>query len=149
MVTHKSSVFSKFYPILTLILSFSLLVCSSSSLQAQNVHKSGGLAARERICISANWKFFKYESLDKADKLIYDVRPNVNEDLDNRPADAKPTEAVKVEATIPILKSFILPTTNAFIKDANKKYVRPQGDPGNDFPFVQNTFNDDIIIQQL
>ena len=143
MVTHKSSVFSKFYPILTLILSFSLLVCSSSSLQAQNVHKSGGLAARERICISANWKFFKYESLDKADKLIYDVRPNVNEDLDNRPADAKPTEAVKVEATIPILKSFILPNSNAFIKDANKKYVRPQGDPGNDFPIVQNTFHDD------
>ena len=119
-----------------MLIVFSLFFLKHSEAQQKNK------STREHICINTNWKFYKYESLDKADKLIYDVRPNVNEDLDNRAADAKPTEAVKLEATIPILKSFILPTGNAFIKESSKRFVRPNENPGIDFPFVQDKFND-------
>ena len=30
---------------------------------------------RQRISIDENWRFYKYESIAKADSLIYDARP--------------------------------------------------------------------------
>ena len=35
-----------------------------------------------------------------------------------------------------------MPTANDFIKDPSKHHKRPGGNPGNDFSFVQNNFND-------
>ncbi len=40
------------------------------------------------------------------------------------------------------LKPWILPTGNAFIKNPQKIYFRPQGDPGIDFAFVRPDFDD-------
>lgn len=97
---------------------------------------------RQRISINQDWRFFKYASMAQADGLIYDVRPEVKESRDDRPADAKPTEAEKVEATQTVLKPWIMPTGNEFIKDPAKRYVRPEGNPGGDFPFVQSDFDD-------
>lgn len=102
--------------------------------------KSNGV--RERILINKGWRFYKYEPSQKTDELIYDVRPDVNVDVDKIAADAKPTEAVTVKDSIPVLKSYIMPTGNDFLKDKNKAYVRPKGNPGQDFPFVQSSFND-------
>ena len=102
---------------------------------------------RERISINEDWRFFKYESADQADDLIYDVRPEVIDAEDARPADAKPTEAVDVEATQRVLKPWILPTGNDFISDPAKRHVRPEGNPGSDFPFVQAGFDDDAWEQ--
>src|SRR4030042_185952 len=51
-------------------------------------------------------------------------------------------EAVEVEAKQAVLKPWILPTGNDFIKDPDKRYVRPKGNPGSDFAFVQNDFDD-------
>lgn len=96
---------------------------------------------RERISINEGWKFYKYETV-KPDSLIYDVRPDVNENIDNRAADARPTEAVKVNTDKAVLKPWILPTGNAFIKDPSKRYKRPEGNPGSNFPFVQHNFDD-------
>ena len=47
--------------------------------------------------------------------------------MDNRPADARPTESEDVKATQMVLKPWILPTGNDFVKDPAKQYVRPDG----------------------
>ncbi|MBK7870295.1 MAG: DUF4982 domain-containing protein [Saprospiraceae bacterium] len=95
---------------------------------------------RERISINDGWRFIKYTS--EPDSLIYDIRPEVTDRNDNKDADSKPTEAVDVESTQRVLKDWILPTSNDFIKDPSKHYIRPAGNPGSDFPFVQPDFDD-------
>ncbi len=97
---------------------------------------------RERISINEGWKFFKYSSRFEADNLIYDVRPSTDEDLDKREADARPEEAEALEADHTVLKPWILPTGNKFLKDTSKWHIRPEGNPGSDFPFVQGNFDD-------
>lgn len=98
---------------------------------------------RERILINDGWKFLKYDSPEMADNLIYDVRPGEDQNYsDSKDADSRPDEAVKVIANQPVLKPWILPSGNAFIKDASRRYKRPYGNPGNDFPYIHNDFND-------
>ncbi|MDP4208833.1 MAG: hypothetical protein Q8928_08480 [Bacteroidota bacterium] len=104
--------------------------------------QEGKSVVRDRISIDKGWEFFRYETSQQADKLVYDVRPDVNVNIDNRPADARPTDAVQLASDNSVLKSWILPTGNAFIKDPAKRYARPQGNPGADFPFVQSKFDD-------
>jgi Beta-galactosidase/beta-glucuronidase len=99
-------------------------------------------ASRERISINNGWRFFKYASEAKADNLRYDVRPEVTDNNDSKAADSKPTEAIKLESAQNVLKTWIFPTGNAFIKDPQKRYVRPSGNPGGNFPFVQSNFDD-------
>ena len=96
----------------------------------------------QHISIDENWRFFKYDSTTKSDDLVYDVWPEVKDRKDNRPADAKPTESIVVKANYLVLKPWILPTGNDFIKDPVKHYASPEGNPGSDFPFVQKDFND-------
>lgn len=103
-------------------------------LQAQ-VHP-----ARERISLNRDWRFMRYTG--EADKLMYDVRPEVTDRNDSKVADSKPTEAVVVNSTETTLKKWILPSANDFIKDPAKHHQRPDGYPGADFPFVQTDFND-------
>lgn len=95
---------------------------------------------RERILLSDDWKFFRYEN--GGDSLIYDVRPEVKEDIDKREADAKPVEGDDVNSEAFVLKPWILPSGNAFLKDKSKYHTRPDGHPGADFPFVQADFDD-------
>ncbi|MBU3822817.1 DUF4982 domain-containing protein [Flavobacteriaceae bacterium XHP0103] len=97
---------------------------------------------REKIAINIGWKFMKYASEKEADDLIYDVRPKIENTDDTKEADSKPTEAIAIESTKNVLKPYILPTANAFIKDSSKHYIRPSGNPGADFPFVQYDFDD-------
>lgn len=95
---------------------------------------------RERISINEDWRFFRYDT--GADKLIYDVRPNVTDRNDNVVADTRPTESVAVTTSGNVLKNWILPSGNAFIADPAKRHQRPPGNPGEDFPFVQKDFSD-------
>jgi beta-galactosidase len=111
-----------------------LAICFSSCEQ--------GNAERERISLNTGWKFFKYNSIEEADNLIYDVRPQTDENLDQREADAEPEEAEALIAKQQVLKPWILPTGNRFLKDTSKWHIRPEGNPGNDFPFVQFDFDD-------
>ena len=97
---------------------------------------------RERISINKGWRFYKYDVSVTADSLIYDIRPEITDRRDDRVADARPTEAVEVEATAEVLKPWILPAGNYFIKDPVKHHIRPEGDPGSDFLFVQSDFDD-------
>ncbi len=97
---------------------------------------------RECISINNGWKFMKYSSEVEADDLIYDIRPEIDDVNDAKDADSKPTEAVQIETTNTILKPYILPTANAFIKDSSKHNVKPERNPGSDFPFVKSDFDD-------
>ncbi len=97
---------------------------------------------RERISINEGWTFYKYESESEIDSLIYDVRPEIDHPNEIKDADSKPTEAVAAEANQMVLKPWILPSGNDFIKDPENRHIRPEGNPGGDFPFVQATFDD-------
>jgi beta-galactosidase len=114
----------------------------TATIQAKISGHSTANVNRQRISINEGWRFYKYDSLAKADKFIYDVRPEVSGSTDYKVADAKPTEAVEVKATEEVLKPWILPSANGFINDPLKKHVRPKGNPGGNFPFVQVGFND-------
>jgi beta-galactosidase len=96
---------------------------------------------RERIKINDGWTFMRYDA--NPDNLIYDVRPKIEEINDSKVADSKPTEAIKVETKEDVLKNWILPSANDFIKHPSKKHIRPKGNPGSDFPFVKGDFKDD------
>ena len=117
------------------IVFISFCVICIGNIMAQN-------GIRQRFLINEGWTFYKYDSVSKADKLIYDVRPEVSGSKDYIVADAKPTEAVGAVATQTVLKPWILPTANRFIKDPANRHIRPAGNPGGNFPFVQSNFDD-------
>ena len=121
---------------------FSVVIIFTAQALAQKAGTAAVKPGRERISINEGWKFYKYDETATPDSLIYDVRPEVNENIDNRAADARPTEAVKVKARQAVLKPWILPTGNSFIKDSSKRHKRPEGNPGSNFPFVQHNFDD-------
>ncbi|MBX3009022.1 MAG: DUF4982 domain-containing protein [Melioribacteraceae bacterium] len=123
------------------ILVFGLVLMCSCTVQSQ-LQKVTTDEVRQRISINDDWRFFKYDWLSKGDDLIYDVRPDVKEFSWDQPADAKPTEAEKIKTDQLVLKPWILPTGNDFLKDISKHYKRPSGNPGQDFQFVQNSFDD-------
>lgn len=102
---------------------------------------------REKILLNKEWKFFKYNNAADADNLIYDARPAVTDYKDDKPADAMPTEAEKVDHRKDVLKPWILPTGNEFLKDKSKHYKRPESNPGKDFPFVQLNYDDSLWEQ--
>ena len=105
---------------------------------------------RERLLLDKGWRFYKYADASEADSLIYDVRPEVAENIDGRPADAEPTAAIAIDedTAIEVLKPWILPTANPFIADPDNQFRRPEGNPGGTFEFVQSDF-DDSAWQQV
>ena len=98
-------------------------------------------ASRERISINEGWKFMRYSG--EPDKLIYDLRPTITNRRDDIVADTRASENNAALTSENALKRWILPTANDFINDATKHYKRPEGNPGSDFPFVQNNFSDE------
>src|SRR5690606_1651625 len=118
---------------LILVLSLGLFGCGGSSLSD---------TGRERLSLNSGWRFMKYGPDAAPDSLIYDIRPRETGLQDNRDADSRPTEAVDLEADRFVLKPWILPSGNAFIKDSSKPHLRPDGSPGKDFPFVRADFDD-------
>ncbi len=78
---------------------------------------------------------------------MYDERPVVTEGNDNKVADTRPSESDLAHSSDSVLKKWILPTANDFINDTARHHQRPAGNPGNDFPFVQNSFNDEAWEQ--
>ncbi len=126
----------------TRIIGFFIVVISFflgiSNINGQNLKP---VSQRERIKLNEDWYFMRYDA--NPDNLIYDVRPKIEEVNDSKVADSKPTEAVKVESKEEVLKNWILPSANDFIKNPSNQHLRPQGNPGSDFPFVQGDFKDE------
>ena len=100
-------------------------------------------APGERISINNGWRFQMGDPRDAKAPLFYDVRPEVVITEDGKPADAPPDEAAKLAASkLRVLKPWILPSGNAFIKDPARRYRRPEGDPGSDVSYMQASFDD-------
>ncbi len=116
---------------------FLVLIISLATACSSNQQQT-----RERTLINDGWKFLKYVPAATIDPLIYDVRPEITDTNDDKPADSKPTEAVAIEAHQEVLKPWILPTGNEFIKNPSQKYTRPKGNPGEGFEFVQASYDD-------
>jgi len=95
---------------------------------------------RKRININKGWMFMRYDG--KADSLIYDERPAAYNRKDDVIADSRPSQSTFAGTSEKVLKNWILPTANDFIKDSSKHFERPAGNPGSSFPFVQPNFND-------
>ena len=97
---------------------------------------------RERILLDADWRFQKGDPAGVDSKnLLYDVRPEARA-LGERVAEYTEAADKLGPATHPILKPYILPTGNRFIKDPARRFIRPAGNPGGDFPFVKGDFDD-------
>lgn len=120
----------------------SLIITFVLFLQACDFTSYTNKSDRVKISINDNWQYMKYDKISDTDSLIYDIRPKVKTYNDNVDADTKPTEAVFIEKANSILKPYILPSGNDFIKDKSKHHIRPKGNPGSTFPFVQQDFDD-------
>ncbi|MEO6231683.1 MAG: beta-galactosidase GalB [Ferruginibacter sp.] len=132
---------SAFISIISLLGSLFLLNCKPAKSVSNSAQKKvGGAPARERININEGWKFMRYTG--EPDNLNYDERPVVTNRNDNVVADTRATESVLVTSSEKVLKKWILPTANNFINDPSKHHQRPDGNPGSDFVFVQNNFDD-------
>ncbi len=118
------------------------LLLMTSSCEKVSDSDDGSDQIRERISFNDNWRFMKYDSTQEVDNLIYDIRPEIRDRRDDKQADSKPTEAVATSGDSAILKPWIMPTGNDFIKDNNNRYKRPEGNPGSDHPFVKSDFDD-------
>jgi beta-galactosidase len=112
-----------------------LLMPGASSAQA---------APRERILINDNWRFTKGDPTNiSSQSLLYDVRPDSRgADQSERLAEATSDAEKLATATNPVLKPWILPSGNSFIKNPASRFARPEGDPGGKVAFVQTNFDD-------
>lgn len=97
---------------------------------------------RERISINDNWRFTKGDPIGDSTGLIYDLRPDVGDRRDDKVADSEPTEAERLARTNRwVLKPWILPAANDFIKEPAKRHARPDEGPG-DVTYAGSDFDD-------
>jgi beta-galactosidase len=122
---------------------FSLVFVGTSLLAAG----PAPVSPRERIPIDDDWRFIKGDPTNCTVSLLYDTRrtPAVRRfaaEADGNPAlnqSVTTNESTNVTA---VIKQWILPTSNEFIKDPLRKFVRPQGNPGDGVAYVQPGFDD-------
>jgi beta-galactosidase len=99
---------------------------------------------RERISINDNWRFLKADPPGDAASLLYDIRPQGSKPSGGATqADVKPQEGQTVASNQPaIIKEWILPSGNDFIKDPSRRFVRPNGNPPDPVAYAQPDFDD-------
>jgi len=104
---------------------------------------------RERISINDNWRFTKGDPASNTVSLLYDFRqPQTVRRLAAAEADGNANfnnASVANDSTNPpvtVIKPWILPTGNDFIREASHRFVRPPGNPGDGVAYVQPGFDD-------
>ena len=103
---------------------------------------------RQRISFNDGWRFTLGDPGGNSAPYLYDVRPEVKKSADGKDADARPDHAVQVERSgVALLKPWILPSGNAFIKDPARRHPRPALDPAIDAPFARLGFDDSAWTQ--
>ena len=109
-------------------------------------------APRERISINDDWRFTKDDRTNNAVSLLYDMRraQTLRRFTAEADGNAAINESVAHEATnaTAVIKQWILPTGNEFIKDPWRRFVRPEGNLGDGVAYVQPDF-DDSAWQQV
>src|SRR5215510_15804565 len=104
-------------------------VASSTLLAVDNLDKVSKPATedtRERILIDDDWRFTKDDPPGSTVSLLYDVRPQRTA---GRGPGAETARAAEGPASN-IMKSWILPSGNDFLKDAQNAAKRPEGNLG-------------------
>jgi beta-galactosidase len=100
-------------------------------------------APRQHILLDDGWRFHPGDPDGGSAPYLYDVRPEVTASADGKVADARPEEAATVaRADTPVLKPWILPSGNAFIRDPARRHRRPAAEPAVDAPFARLAFDD-------
>jgi beta-galactosidase len=106
-------------------------------------------APRERISINDNWRFTKGDPTNNTVSLLYDVRQQQTirrvaeaEADGNSSLNAATNSSGSSNLPPDVVKQWILPTGNNFIKDASRKFVRPEGNLGDGVAYVQPDFDD-------
>ncbi|MGD0207838.1 MAG: beta-galactosidase GalB [Verrucomicrobiota bacterium] len=142
-------------PNLCSVAQLELVCCLCLFLFVGNVGSVAADATRERICINDNWRFIKGDPTNCAVSLLYDVREQKQvrrlaeaEADGNSFSNATPTSLDATNAPVSVIKQWILPTGNNFIKDAAKRFSRPEGNPGDGVAYVQPDF-DNSAWQQI
>ncbi|MGO4377108.1 beta-galactosidase GalB [Pseudoduganella sp. RAF19] len=101
------------------------------------------LAERQHLPFNDGWRFQLGDPNGNSAPYLYDIRPEVKESADGKAADAMPEEAARIaRGNVPLLKPWILPSGNAFIKDPARRYVRPTQQPAIDAPFTRVDYDD-------
>jgi beta-galactosidase len=93
---------------------------------------------RERLSLDMDWHFTKGDPAGNPVSLLYDVRPQGGRGRRGGGAATPATNA----PTPAVIKQWILPTGNAFLKDSSARYTRPSGNLGGDVSYVQPNFDD-------
>ncbi len=88
---------------------------------------------RERISIDDDWRFTKGDPAGLTESLTYPTAFSAGGRGGRAPQGFDPKSGIA---------AFILPTGNAFISDAAKRYQRPAGNYGGSVPYVSATFDD-------
>ena len=119
----------------------------SLAMAAWSVFAMAGVSAptlaADSIPISKGWRFIRGDPAGLTTDLRYDVRPPIEDAGDGKLADTPADAAIKVDETgAQVLKPWILPNANPFIKDPAQHHVRPAGNPGGDVAYVQPGFDD-------
>ncbi len=99
---------------------------------------------RTRISIDDDWRFTKGDPPENTVSLIYDIRPE-GRGRGARSGEAQQGQQVTIPAPAPaqpVLKTWILPTGNDFVKDPAKRAARPSGNPGEGVAYVTPGFDD-------
>lgn len=98
---------------------------------------------RQRLSINDDWRFKKDDPPGNTTSLLYDVRPEVRDRRDDAPADARPETTERLTAPAQaVIKQWILPTGNRFIKDPGRRFARPKGNWGGEVAYVRRDFDD-------
>lgn len=119
------------------------LVALITALMMLAMPAFGQSEVRERESINSGWRFTRGDPEGLTADLRYDVRPDYDDAGDGKAADARPEAAARIsEDDARVLKPWILPTANPFIKDPAKRNVAPAGNPGGDVAYVQPGFDD-------
>ena len=90
---------------------------------------------RIRLLIDDDWRFIRGDPPNSTATLNYDVRPQ----LTGRGG----APAVSASAgSAAVVKWWVLPTGNKFLKDQNVRARRPEGNPGDGVPYAAVDFDD-------
>lgn len=98
------------------------------------------LAPRERVLIDKDWRFHQGDPADAGSSLAYELRSG-GAWTEGQPEEWTP-RGPDVKVVAAGLKPWILPTGNAFIRDARQRHRRPEGHPGAEVSFVRPDFDD-------
>jgi beta-galactosidase len=130
-------------------------LCPVLLLVANTAFTAAADPPRERISINDNWRFTHGDPTNCPVSLLYDVREQTQihhlaaaEADGNASLNSMTNSAGTTNVPPSIIKQWVLPSGNAFIEDQAKRFLRPDGNPGDGVEYVRPEF-DDSAWQQI